>query len=113
MLDFAAPAGCTITSNAHFSANSPMKQFEPSSNYAECLPTEQTQVVLEHMHGAASRVPVQRNGLWSAASSLQHQHCAGWTDPAMAEKCIDWTRGIRICTGGLRRLRCLRELSRR
>ena len=28
------------------------------------------------------------------ASALQRQYCAGWTDPAMAEKCIDWTREL-------------------
>jgi hypothetical protein len=60
--------------------------------HSEKLPTEESQVVLEHMHGAASRVPADKTafGLRRVHYSINIMPC--WTDPSMAEKCIDWAQ---------------------
>jgi hypothetical protein len=58
------------------------------------MPTEQTQVVLEHMHGAASRVPVEQTAFGLRRVHYSINIIAAWTDPSMAEKCIDWAREL-------------------
>jgi hypothetical protein len=63
-------------------------------DYSETWPSEQTQVVLEHMHGAASRVPVADTAFGLRRVHYSINIMAAWNDPAQAEKCIDWTRGF-------------------
>jgi hypothetical protein len=56
------------------------------------MPTEQTQIIIEHMHGAASRVPVGETAFGLRRTHYSINLAASWTDPAMAERCIDWAR---------------------
>ena len=60
------------------------------------MPTEQTQVVLEHMHGAASRVPVEQTAFGLRRVHYSINIMPAWTDPAMAEKCIDLGAGASL-----------------
>jgi hypothetical protein len=92
MLDVTAPAGFHYYFKCPFLRELSDEVLRVIVDHCEDLPTEQTQVVLEHMHGAASRVPV-----CDTAFGLRRVHysiniMAAWTDPAMAEKCIDWAR---------------------
>jgi len=94
MLDISAPAGVHYYFKCPFLRELTDEVLRLIVDHCEDLPTEQTQVVLEHMHGAASRVPVS-----DTAFGLRRVHwsiniMAGWTDPAMAEKCIDWARTL-------------------
>jgi FAD binding domain/Berberine and berberine like len=94
MLDFSAPAGLHYYFKCPFLSELNDEAIRAIVNYAEHLPSEQTQVVLEHMHGAASRVPVS-----DTAFGLRRVHYSinimpAWSDPAMAEKCIDWAQGF-------------------
>ena len=69
-------------------------------DYAERMPTEQTQVVLEHMHGVASRVPVEQTAFGLRRVHYSVNIMPAWTDPAIAEKCIDWARGFATAMEG-------------
>ncbi len=94
MLDFSAPAGLHYYFKCPFLRELSDDAIRTIVEFAERTPTEQTQVVLEHMHGAASRVPVAQT-----AFALRRVHYSvnimpAWTDPAMAEKCIDWAREL-------------------
>jgi FAD/FMN-containing dehydrogenase len=94
MLDFTAPAGRHYYFKCPFLAELSDEAIAAIVAYCETLPTEQSQVVLEHMHGAASRVPVA-----DTAFGLRRVHYSinimpAWDDPAMAEKCISWAQGF-------------------
>ena len=65
------------------------------------MPTEQTQVVLEHMHGAASRVPVEQTAFGLRRVHYSINIMPAWTDPSMAEKCITWAQEFASALTGL------------
>jgi FAD/FMN-containing dehydrogenase len=56
MLDFTAPAGMNYYFKCPFLCGLTDQAIQAIVDHSECLPTEQTQVVVEHMHGVASRV---------------------------------------------------------
>jgi FAD/FMN-containing dehydrogenase len=92
MLDITAPAGVHYYFKCPFLRELSDEVLRLIVDHCENMPTEQTQVVLEHMHGAASRVPVSETAFGLRRVHYSINIMAGWTDPAMAEKCIDWTR---------------------
>ena len=92
MLDFTAPAGRHYYFKCPFLLELTDEVIDAIVAYAEELPTEWSQVVIEHMHGAASRVPAK-----DTAFGLRRVHYSinimpAWDDPAMAEKCITWAQ---------------------
>lgn len=92
MLDFTAPKGLGYFFKCPF-----IKQLTDDAiaiivNHADSAPTSQTQVILEHMHGVASRIPAD-----ATAFALRRDHyslniIAAWDDPALTESCIRWAR---------------------
>jgi FAD/FMN-containing dehydrogenase len=94
MLDFTAPAGLHYYFKCPFLCELTDDAIRSIMEHSESAPTEQTQVVIEHMHGVASRVPAT-----DTAFGLRRVHYSinimpAWSDPAMAEKCIDWARSF-------------------
>ncbi len=94
MLDFTAPAGRHYYFKCPFIQELTDEALRTIIDYAESLPTEHTQIILEHMHGAASRVPASE-----AAFGLRRVHTSvnivpAWEDPGEAERCIEWARGL-------------------
>ena len=90
MLDFTAPAGQHYYFKCPFLRQLTDEAIRAIIDYSESLPTEQTQVVIEHMHGAASRVPVAETAFGLRRVHYSINIMPAWTDPAKAEKCIDW-----------------------
>ena len=60
MLDFTAPAGQHYYFKCPFLQELTDGAIRAIVDYTETLPTEQSQVVIEHMHGAASHLPVSQ-----------------------------------------------------
>jgi FAD/FMN-containing dehydrogenase len=94
MLDFAAPAGLHYYFKCPFLCELTDEALDAIVEYSQSAPTEQTQVVVEHMHGAASRV-----GATETAFGLRRVHYSinimpAWDDPALTEKCVEWARGF-------------------
>ena len=94
MLDITAPAGVHYYFKCPFLRELSDEVLRLIVDHCENMPTEQTQVVLEHMHGVASRVPVSETAFGLRRVHYSINIMAGWTDPAMAEKCIDWARTL-------------------
>jgi hypothetical protein len=94
MLDFTAPAGLHYYFKCPFLRELTDESLRAIIEHAECLPTAQSQVILEHMHGAASRVPATETAFGLRRTQYSINILAAWNDPAMAEKCIDWARGL-------------------
>jgi FAD/FMN-containing dehydrogenase len=94
MLDFTAPAGRHYYFKCPFIQELTDEALRTIIDYAESLPTEHSQIILEHMHGAASRVPASETafGLRRVHSSVNI--VPAWEDPGEAERCIEWARGL-------------------
>jgi FAD/FMN-containing dehydrogenase len=94
MLDFAAPAGMNYYFKCPFLCELSDQAIETIVDYSESLPTEQSQVVLEHMHGAASRVPATETAFGLRRTQYSINIMPAWSDAFLADKCIDWARGF-------------------
>jgi FAD/FMN-containing dehydrogenase len=92
MLDFSAPAGTHYYFKCPFLRELTDDALRVIIDHTEHMPTEQTQVVLEHMHGAASRVPVEQTAFGLRRVHYSVNIMPAWTDPALAEKCITWAQ---------------------
>lgn len=94
MLDFTAPAGARYYFKCPFVSELSDEVLRIIVDYVEKMPTEQTQVILEHMHGAASRVPAGDTAFGLRRVQYSVNIITGWTDPAMDDECIAWARGL-------------------
>jgi len=94
MLDFSTPAGLHYYFKCPFLCELTDEAIRAIVDYAAQMPSEQTQVVLEHMHGAASRVPASETAFGLRRIHYSINIMPAWNDPALAEKCIDWARGF-------------------
>lgn len=92
MLDFTAPRGQHYYFKCPFLRELTDEAIRVIVDHAEQLPTEQTQVILEHMHGAASRVPVSQTAFGLRRVHYSINIIPAWTEPSMAEKCISWAQ---------------------
>ena len=100
MLDFTAPAGAHYYFKCPFLRELTDEAIRTILEYTEQMPTEQTQVILEHMHGAASRVPVEQTAFGLRRVHYSINIMPAWIDPAMAEKCIAWAQGFASALNG-------------
>jgi FAD/FMN-containing dehydrogenase len=94
MLDFTAPAGLHYYFKCPFLCDLTDEAIQTIVEHCESAPTEQTQVVIEHMHGAASRVPATATAFGLRRVSYSINIMPAWSDPALAEKCISWARAL-------------------
>jgi hypothetical protein len=94
MLDFTAPAGLHYYFKTRFLRELSDEAIRAIVDYSEAMPTEQTQVIIEHMHGAASRVDVAQTAFGLRRVHYSVNIVPAWTDPAMTEKCVAWAQGL-------------------
>lgn len=94
MLDMTAPAGMNYYFKCPFLCELTNEAIETIVNYSENLPTEQTQVVLEHVHGAASRVPAADTAFGLRRVQYSINIMPAWDDASLADTCIEWARGF-------------------
>jgi FAD/FMN-containing dehydrogenase len=94
MLDFTAPAGAHYYFKCPFLRELTDDAILALIDGAASAPTEQTQVIIEHMHGVASRVAPTDTAFGLRRVHYSVNIVASWTDPAMTEQCIAWARGL-------------------
>jgi hypothetical protein len=92
MLDFTAPAGLHYYFTCPFLRELTDEAILSIVERGESAPTEQTQIVIEHMHGLASRVPVAETAFGLRRVQYSINIMPAWDNPALAEKCIAWAR---------------------
>jgi FAD/FMN-containing dehydrogenase len=92
MLDFTAPKGQNYYFKCPFLPRLTDEAIRAIVELAAELPTEQSQVVIEHMHGAASRVAANETGFGLRRVNFSINIMPAWGEAAMAEKCIAWAR---------------------
>lgn len=63
-----------------------------AEDYAACS-SPLSQIVIEHCHGAAARVPVESTACAMRLSGYNVAIISQWTDPHETERCIAWCQG--------------------
>jgi FAD/FMN-containing dehydrogenase len=94
MLDFTAPAGMHYYFKCPFLCELTDDAIRTIVDSAEEMPTEQSLVVLEHMHGMASRVPVAHTAFGLRRVHYSVNIMPSWSDPTMTGKYTDWARSL-------------------
>jgi FAD/FMN-containing dehydrogenase len=106
LFDASLPSGALNYWKAHFlselsddAINTLVEAFEASSS-------PMTQVILEHFHGAASRVPVQDTACAMRIDGFNAVLISQWSDPAYTDTGIAWCRsayeGLQPYLGSMR-----------
>jgi FAD/FMN-containing dehydrogenase len=94
MLNFTAPKGLLYYFKCCFLAGLPDEALSTIVGYGALAPTPQTQIILEHFHGRASRVPAHETAFDLRRNQYSLNIVAGWQDPALTEKCVTWARAF-------------------
>lgn len=94
MLDFTAPAGLHYYFKCPFLPHLSDEAIKVILEYAAQSPSEQTQVVIEHMHGVASRIPVTDTGFGLRRVHYSINIMPAWAESAMTDKCIGWAQSF-------------------
>lgn len=92
MLDFTAPPGLHYYFTCPFLQSLTDEVISSIVEHCESSPTEQTQVVIEHMHGAASRLGVAETAFGLRRVQYSINIMPAWDRVELAEKCIEWAR---------------------
>jgi FAD/FMN-containing dehydrogenase len=92
MLDGAYPRGALNYWKSSFLSGLSDEAIERLiESFANC-PTPMGQLLLEHFHGAVSRVPVDATAFPHRVEGYNLIVLSEWTDPATSNKCIEWAR---------------------
>jgi FAD/FMN-containing dehydrogenase len=67
--------------------------------FARC-PAPMGQIIVEHLHGAATRVPVGDTAFPHRAAGYNFLLISQWTDPAASTDCISWARDTYAAMSG-------------
>ena len=94
MLDFTAPKGLLYYFKCCFLPALPDEALATMLEFGASAPSPQTQIILEHFHGRASRVPRKETGFDLRREQYSLNIVPGWDDPAMTQKCIEWARSF-------------------
>jgi hypothetical protein len=94
MLDFTAPKDLLYYFKCCFLAGLPDEALATILHYGESAPSPQAQIILEHFHGKASRVPPAETAFDLRRDQYSLNIVPGWQDPALTENCIRWARAF-------------------
>jgi FAD/FMN-containing dehydrogenase len=94
LLDASLPKGALNYWKAHFLADLSDNCIDAIlAAFAKC-PSPMSQVVIEHFHGAASRVPVQDTACALRVTGFNVVIISQWADPNDNDRCIGWCRDM-------------------
>jgi FAD/FMN-containing dehydrogenase len=94
MMDFTAPKGLRYYFKCAFLAELPDEALRTIVDYGESTPSPQSQILLEHVHGKASRVPPDATAFALRRNQYSLNIVATWHDPAMTDPCVAWVRAV-------------------
>lgn len=92
LLDGAFPKGALNYWKAHFVTELSDECIRTLVSCFEACPTPMGQIVVEHFHGAASRVPVTDTACALRVAGYNVVIISEWMDPGQTERCTKWAR---------------------
>jgi FAD/FMN-containing dehydrogenase len=93
MLDDSYPKGALNYWKAQFLTDLTDEAIDVLIDRAAAFPTPQCQLLLEHFHGKATRVPVSATACTLRTPGFNAVIIGQWTDPKDTDRCIEWARG--------------------
>lgn len=94
MLDAAAPFGQRSYWKSGFLRELPDTAIDAFVDFAERCPSPRTFAILEHAHGAATRVDPEATAFAQRADGFDLVLISLWSDPAEDARQIEWTRAF-------------------
>lgn len=92
MLDPAFPKGALNYWKAQFLVDLSDASIQTLLESFEACPSPMSMIVLEHFHGAASRVPLDQTACTLRATGFNVVIISQWSDPADTERNVAWAR---------------------
>jgi len=92
MLDASFQPGARNYWKSHFLPDLPDGAIDVLIDQFARLPTPMSQIIIEHFHGAATRVPVGNTAFAMRDSGFNILLVAQWLDPKDDERCTAWCR---------------------
>jgi len=99
LLDAALPKGALNYWKAQFLADLSDDCIDTMVDIFATCPSPMSQIVLEHFHGAASRIPVSDTACAMRISGFNVVIISQWMDPHDNERCISWARDVYAALG--------------
>ncbi len=99
LLDASLPKGALNYWKSHFVTDLSDDCINALIEGFEATPSPMSQVVIEHFHGAASRVPVADTACSMRITGFNVVIVSQWMDPTDNEKCIKWGRDMYAALG--------------
>jgi FAD/FMN-containing dehydrogenase len=92
LLDASLPRGALNYWKSHFLTDLSDGTIDALVKSFEACPSPMSQIVIEHFHGAASRVPVDATACAMRLTGFNVVIVSQWADPRDNERCIAWCR---------------------
>lgn len=92
MLDAAYPRGALNYWKSSFLSELSDDAIERLVDCFDKCPTPMGQLLLEHFHGAVSRIPIEATAFPHRLEGCNLVILSEWMDPAVSGKCIEWAR---------------------
>ena len=94
MLDAAYPYGACNYWKSSFLRELSNDAIDVLVDQYEDCPSPQTAIVLEHLHGAATRVALDRSAYPHREPGFNFLVTSVWTDPAASDENVEWTQRV-------------------
>jgi FAD/FMN-containing dehydrogenase len=92
MLDASYPKGALNYWKAQFLTGLSDEAIDVLIDRSAAFPTPQCQILLEHFHGAATRVPAGATACTLRTPGFNAVIIAQWVDPKDSDRCVEWAR---------------------
>lgn len=92
MLDAAYPKGALNYWKSSFLSELSDAAIDTMTACFERCPTSMGQIILEHVHGAATRIGVGATAFPHRSTGYNFLLICEWTDPEISARCISWAR---------------------
>jgi len=94
LLDVTAPKGLLYYFKCTFLTELSDEALRTIISYAESAPAPLTNIILEHVHGKASRVSPDATAFALRRNQYSLNIVPGWQDPGMNNRCVQWGRAF-------------------
>jgi hypothetical protein len=96
VLDVSAPKGLLYYFKCAFLTELSDEALRTIISYGESAPAPLTNIILEHVHGKASRVSPEATAFVLRRNQYSLNIVPGWQDPGTNDRCVQWARAFAV-----------------
>jgi FAD/FMN-containing dehydrogenase len=94
LLDVTAPKGLLYYFKCAFLTELSDEALRTIISYGQSAPAPLTNIILEHVHGKASRLSPDATAFALRRNQYSLNIVPGWQDPGMSNQCVQWGRAF-------------------